>query len=125
LTLNPTKTPILYEDINKHHFIIAFEVVTRAILDKMFDEFKANTKESFFDELDEKFREFQTDFENRNKIDLDKFVTWIDHLESEQALYKNQINELRNTIASVEEQDKINASLDKIQKDLSEMVSQV
>lgn len=47
----------------------------------MFDDFRQCTRESFFDELDEKFRDFQIDFEKENKLDLSKFIQRIDQLE--------------------------------------------
>ncbi len=53
---------------------IAFEVVTRSILEKMFEDFKIQTKEIFFDELDEKFRDFSNEIERKHSLDLNKFT---------------------------------------------------
>jgi len=47
----------------------------------MFEDFKTRTKDLFFDELDEKFRDFEVQMEDRNKIDLTQFTKRLDQLE--------------------------------------------
>jgi hypothetical protein len=47
----------------------------------MFEDFRTTTKECLFDELDERLKDFLTDLERRNNLDLSKFIKRIEDLE--------------------------------------------
>lgn len=83
----------------------------------MFDDFREQTKETFFDELDEKFRDFSQDLEKRNTIDLTKFIKRIDDLEVWKASQLTKLLELESKVAN-DYQERVELRISKVHNEL-------
>ena len=108
-------------------------MVTREILERMFEDFKRSTKELFFDELDEKFRDFEQGLEGRSRTDqllkrLALLEQWRDELKPGVSIPANLSNTDRHEdphqVASVSAQLlELKAKVDRMEQEAEEQKS--